>query len=82
MPSEEEVVEAAGALAADEADRLVFLSDLWLDKPNTLDRLRVVLAGEQLLLADLPSLYMCRSCLPVTSRYFFQEACLSVRPLA
>lgn len=47
MPSEEEVVEAAGALAGDEADRLVFLSDLWLDKPATLDRLRVVLAGEK-----------------------------------
>ncbi|BDA47706.1 DNA polymerase epsilon subunit 2 [Coccomyxa sp. Obi] len=45
VPSEEEVVEAAGALADDEADRIVFLSDLWLDKPTTLDRLRVVLAG-------------------------------------
>ena len=40
-----EAVEAAMALAGDEDDRIVFLSDLWLDRPATLDRLRAVLAG-------------------------------------
>lgn len=29
-----------------EADRIVVLSDLWLDKPETLDRLEVVLEGD------------------------------------
>ncbi|EIE23695.1 DNA polymerase epsilon, subunit B [Coccomyxa subellipsoidea C-169] len=44
-PSEDEQLAAAAALAEDEADRIVVLSDLWLDKPATLDRLRVVLEG-------------------------------------
>lgn len=46
-PSEDEQLAAAAALAEDEADRLVVLSDLWLDKPATLERLRAVLAGER-----------------------------------
>ncbi|KAK9905544.1 hypothetical protein WJX75_001819 [Coccomyxa subellipsoidea] len=44
-PSEDEQLAAAATLAEDEADRLVVLSDLWLDKPATLERLRAVLAG-------------------------------------
>ncbi len=38
-------MDAALALAADEDDRIVFLSDLWLDRPATLTRLRAVLTG-------------------------------------
>ena len=44
-PSVDEAVEAAAALARDEDDRIVFLADLWLDRPATLDRLRAVLEG-------------------------------------
>jgi hypothetical protein len=29
-----------------QADRMVVLSDVWLDKPNTLDHLHTVFAGE------------------------------------
>ncbi len=41
----DEAIEAAAALARDEDDRIVFLADLWLDRPATLDRLRAVLEG-------------------------------------
>jgi hypothetical protein len=43
--SAEEALLAATALAEDDQDRIVFLSDLWLDKPDTLDNLRLVLEG-------------------------------------
>lgn len=45
--SEEEAEAAAAALAAAEDDRLVFISDLHLDKLGSLDRLRVVLEGQK-----------------------------------
>ena len=44
-PTVDEAIEAAAALAQDEDDRIVFLADLWLDRPTTLDRLRAVLEG-------------------------------------
>lgn len=47
-PSVDEAIEAAADLAADEDDRIVFLADLWLDRPATLDRLRAVLEGADL----------------------------------
>ena len=31
-----------------EDDRIVVMSDIWLDKPDTLDRIEVVLEGKQL----------------------------------
>jgi hypothetical protein len=43
--SPEEALPAAEALAEDENDRIVFLSDVWLDKPDTLDRLKLVFEG-------------------------------------
>lgn len=58
-PSEDEQLAAAAALAEDEADRIVVLSDLWLDKPATLDRLRVVLEGASLSLEESSKMYSC-----------------------
>ena len=38
----------AAHVAAAEDDRIIFLSDVWLDKPATHDRLRAVFDGESL----------------------------------
>lgn len=46
--SVDEALPAATALAEDEQDRIVFLSDLWLDKPDTLNKLRLVFEGDHL----------------------------------
>ena len=44
--SAHEAVQFAAHVAAAEDDRIVFLSDVWLDKPGTHDRLRVIFDGE------------------------------------
>ena len=45
-PSAEEAVEFAAHVAAAEDERIIFLSDVWLDKPGTHDRLRAIFDGE------------------------------------
>ena len=47
-PSADEAVQFAAHVAAAEDDRIIFLSDVWLDKPATHDRLRAVFDGESL----------------------------------
>lgn len=40
-------------MAAAEDDRIIFLSDVWLDKPATHDRLRAIFDGGCLILLTL-----------------------------
>ena len=44
-PSPDEAIELEEVVRAAEDDRIIFLSDVWLDKPATLEHLRVIFEG-------------------------------------